>query len=83
MNPFYEFHGGRLFSVVDRRYEVPEDKPYELAPLPEGQNMIPNRVSNEETPELTKNDTTEEPKTIACIVLWVRCNLSKDAPLPL
>ncbi|KAK7286540.1 hypothetical protein RJT34_21605 [Clitoria ternatea] len=34
IHPYYEFHGGKLFSVVERDPKELEDMPYELVALP-------------------------------------------------
>ncbi|KAK7265353.1 hypothetical protein RJT34_32972 [Clitoria ternatea] len=45
IDPFYEFHGGKLVAVVDDRQEEPPNTKYQLAPLPEGQSMGPSLLA--------------------------------------
>ncbi|KAK7300848.1 hypothetical protein RJT34_11699 [Clitoria ternatea] len=73
IHPFYEFHGERLFSIVDGRYEEPTDVSCELAPFPKGQSLTPRQVSSEheerekegreggETKKPIKTDVAGEP----------------------
>ncbi|KAK7301979.1 hypothetical protein RJT34_12856 [Clitoria ternatea] len=44
---YYEFHGGHLYAMDRGQASEPEDIPYELMPLPEGQSMELRTVSEE------------------------------------